>query len=111
MTQNPFDHERDAELGALLRAHLDAGDDAAFARRVRSALAAEAAAGPFEVLGAWLRPGIAAAAIIALAAGWYITTGTRTEVASAAATPVEIFAGTTATGGADFMLASTLEGK
>ncbi len=106
MTQNPFDHERDAELGALLRAHLDAGDHAAFARRVRSALAAGTAAGPFDVLGAWLRPGIAAAAIIAIAAGWYITTGTRTEVASA--TPVEVFA---VGGGTDVMMATALEGR
>lgn len=109
MTQNPFDHARDTELGALLRAHLDAGDHAAFAGRVRAALAAEAGAGPLEVLGAWLRPGIAAAAIIAIAAGWYITTGTRAEVAST--TPVEIFAGTAGSGGADLMLASALEGK
>ena len=105
MTHNPFDHERDAELGALLRAHLDAGDHAAFARRVRGALSAEAA-GPFEVLGSWLRPGIAAAAIVALLAGWYITTGTRTEVAST--TPVEIFTGP---GGTDVMLASALEAR
>lgn len=110
MTHNPFDHERDAELGALLRAHLEAADHAAFAGRVRAALAAEVSAGPIDVLGAWLRPGVAAAAIIAIAAGWYITTGTRTEVASNN-TPVEIFAGTATTGGTDFMLASTLEGK
>ena len=110
MTHNPFDHERDTELGALLRAHLDAGDHTAFTRRVRAALATEVSAGPIDILGAWLRPGIAAAAIVAIAAGWYITTGTRTEVASTS-TPVEIFAGTATTGGTDFMLASTLEVK
>ena len=110
MTHSPFDHERDAELGALLRAHLDAGDHAAFAGRVRSALAAQGGLGPFEILGGWLRPGIAAAAVIALVAGWWITTGTRTEIASTN-TPVEIFAGTATTGGTDFMLASTLEAR
>lgn len=109
MIDNPFDHERDAELGAILRAHLDAGDHAAFAARVRQGLSAKVNVGPFEILSGWLRPGIAAAAIIAILAGWYITTGTRTEVAST--TPVEIFAGTAGTGGTDFMLASTLEGK
>ncbi|MBW8772950.1 MAG: hypothetical protein JF590_06650 [Gemmatimonadetes bacterium] len=110
MTHDPFDHERDAELGALLRTHLDAGDHAAFVRRVRAALAAEGSAGPIDILGAWLRPGIAAAAIIAILAGWYITAGARTEVASTS-TPIEIFAGTATTGGTDLMLASTLEGK
>jgi hypothetical protein len=109
MIDNPFDHERDAELGAILRAHLDAGDHAAFAAQVRQRLSARVNAGPFEILGGWLRPGIAAAAIIAIAAGWYITTGARTEVAST--TPVEIFAGTTGAAGTDFMLASTLEDK
>ncbi|HET7042099.1 MAG TPA: hypothetical protein VFI13_08760 [Gemmatimonadales bacterium] len=108
MTDNPFDHERDAELGALLRAHLDAGDHAAFARRVRAAVTAASAPGPFEVLGAWLRPGIAAAAVIALLAGWYITLGTRTDVASA--TPVEIFTNGNGTG-TDVMLAISLEGR
>ena len=102
MTENPFGHERDAELGELLRAHLDGDQHAAFVARVR----ARVAAGPLDILGAWMRPGIAAAAVIALAAGWYLTSGTRTEVAST--TPVEVFA---AGGGADVMLATTLETK
>lgn len=101
MTQNPFDHERDVELGAVLRAHLDGADHAAFAARVRRALATQVPLGPFEVLGGWLRPGVAAAALIALAAGWWITSGARTEVASG--TPVEIFASGGAT---DVMLAT-----
>ena len=107
MTHDPFDHERDIELGALLRAHFDAGDHAAFAGRVRLALAAQGVPGPFEVLGSWLRPGIAAAAVVALLAGWYITAGTRTEVA-ATGTPVEIF---TSPGATDVMLASALEAR
>jgi hypothetical protein len=106
MTDNPFGHERDAELGALLRAHLEGEQHAAFVARIRAGLTTDVAAGPFDVLGAWMRPGIAAAALVAMAAGWWLTTGARTEVASA--TPVEVFA---AGGGADVMLVSALEGR
>ncbi len=102
MTDSPFGHERDAELGALLRSHFEGDQHAAFVARVRAGVTA----GPLDILGAWMRPGIAAAAVIALAAGWYLTSGTRTEVAST--TPVEVFA---AGGGADVMLATTLETK
>ena len=105
MTDNPFGHERDTELGDLLRAHLSGDRHAAFVAGVRARLAS-ATPGPFEVLGAWMRPGIAAAALVAAAAGWWLTTGTRTEVAST--TPVEVFA---AGGGTDVMLASALEGR
>lgn len=106
MTENPFGHERDVELGALLRSHLEADRHAEFVAQVRTAMGAEAVLGPFEVLGAWMRPGIAAAALVALAAGWWLTTGSRTEVAST--TPVEVFA---AGGGADVMLATALEAR
>src|SRR5690348_9169064 len=102
MTNSPFDHERDDELGAILRGHLEGEQHAAFVARVRAALRADLTAGPFDILGAWMRPGIAAAAIVAVAAGWYLTTATRTEVASSS-TPVEVFA---SGGGADVMLAT-----
>jgi len=106
MTDNPFGHERDAELGALLRIHLEGDHPAEFVARVRAGLRADLTAGPFDVLSAWMRPGIAAAAVIAIAAGWYLTSGTRMEVAST--TPVEVFA---AGGGADVMLATALEAR
>lgn len=106
MTDNPFDHTRDDALGAVLRAHLEPAGHAAFVAQVRARMGGAVAAGPFEVLGAWMRPGIAAAALIAAAAGWWLTTGTRTEVAST--TPVEVFA---TGGGTDVMLASALEGR
>jgi hypothetical protein len=107
MTGNAFDHERDTELGALLRTHLEPAGHAAFVARVRAGLTADIAPGPFEILGAWMRPGIAAAAIVAVAAGWWITTGESHEVASSA-TPVEVFA---ADGGSEVMLAASLEGR
>lgn len=107
MTGNAFDHERDTELGALLRTHLEPAGHAAFVARVRGGLRADIAPGPFEILGAWMRPGIAAAAIVAAAAGWWmISVGTQPTIASA--TPVEVF---TTGGGSEVMLASSVEGR
>jgi anti-sigma-K factor RskA len=67
MTIESIGPERDPELGALLRAALDDGADAAFARRVRGALARERRDGTWDVLSHWLRPGLAAAAAIIFA--------------------------------------------
>ena len=67
MTIESIGPERDHELGALLRAALDDGADAAFADRVRGALARERREGTLEVLAHWLRPGLAAAAAIIFA--------------------------------------------
>lgn len=105
MTDNPFDNSRDDALGERLRAHLEPAGHAAFVAAVRGRMAT-AASNPFDLLGAWMRPGIAAAALVAAAAGWWLTTGTHAEVAST--TPVEVFAGG---GGTDVMLASALEGR
>jgi hypothetical protein len=105
MIGNAFDHDRDAELGARLREHLEAPGHAAFVARVRAGMARETALNPFEVLGSWLRPGLAAAAIVAVAAGWWLTTGVTHEVATST-TPVEVFA---ASGGSELMLATSVE--
>jgi hypothetical protein len=71
MMASPFDHRPDPEVGAALRELLSSGDDGAFAERVATAativLGREMASGWWEVLGAWARPGVAAA--VALAAG------------------------------------------
>ena len=85
-----FDAGPDPELGAALRAALDAGNDAAFVARVEAALTAAPAR--WEVLGgAWSRPALAAAiALIALAGLWLgaqpLPNGTPDETI-AAATP------------------------
>jgi len=107
MIGNAFDHERDAELGALLRDHLGPAGHGAFVARIRAEVARDAATSPFDVLGSWLRPGLAAAAVVAMAAGWWLTTGVSHEVASST-TPVEIFA---SSGGSDYMLATSVEGR
>jgi hypothetical protein len=81
MSESAFDHHPDPELGAALRELLDAPDHAGFARRVVAA----AGAGPawWDVLGAWVRPGLAAALLLAAAAGFWLGRslgGTRSEV-------------------------------
>ena len=67
MTIESIGPERDPELGALLRAALDDGADAAFALRVRGALARERREDTLDVLAHWLRPGLAAAAAVIFA--------------------------------------------
>jgi len=70
-----FDHRPDPELGAALRAALDPRDHASFVARVMArydgALAA-ASVPTWEVLAAWSRRGIAAAAAAAVLAGFLL---------------------------------------
>ncbi|MCU0620467.1 MAG: hypothetical protein MUC69_03055 [Gemmatimonadales bacterium] len=69
MTTHSIGPERDDPLGALLREALAGADDAAFAVRVRAALEREPRDGTWEVLARWLRPGLAAAGLLALLGG------------------------------------------
>ena len=71
MTVNPFDHEHDERLGAVLRECLDAGDPAPFAARIRSLVRGEAD-DSWEVLSHWWRPGIAAAVGFMLGVGVWV---------------------------------------
>lgn len=71
MTHDPasrseFEATPDDALGGLLREHFAATGHAAFAARVRAAIAAEPATS-WDVLARWARPGVAAAAGILLA--------------------------------------------
>jgi hypothetical protein len=90
----PFDHRADPVLGAALRRALDPGDHAAFVARVLAAAAAAGAAPASwdAVLARWARVGVAAAVVIALAAGYLVgrataagavTASGRTSVAEA----------------------------
>ncbi len=87
MRHSPFDHRPWRDLGRVLREVLEAGDNRVFVARVMAEIRALDVR-PFrsdwwEVLGAWARPGLAAAAaLVALTMGLAIssrTTGTVEE--------------------------------
>ena len=89
----PFHHGPDPELGAALRGALDPGDSAAFVARVL-ARAELLQAGSWDiVLARWARVGVAAAVLVALAAGYTVgrtaaaTLGARPSVADALFAP------------------------
>lgn len=67
-----FDDKRDEQLGAALRAYLDAPGTAEFASRVRAALPASPVTS-WDILAAWTRPILAAAAIVLAALGTWLT--------------------------------------
>lgn len=89
MRHSPFDHRPWQDLGRVLREVLDAGDNRVFVARVMAEIRALEVR-PFrsdwlEVLGAWARPGLAAAAaLVALTIG--LTISSRTTVAVAETT-------------------------
>ena len=116
---DPFDATRDAALGRLLRDHLDAGDEAAFAARVRAAVLAERTTRSdtsWEVLARWARPGLAAAAAIVIGLGLWIATQSAGDVATLAdavqpvGAPTRLLAGGQGRSG-DAVLASWMEGQ
>ena len=89
----PFDHRPDRVLGDALRGALDPGDAAGFIARVL-ARADQLRAGSWDVvLARWARAGVAAAMLIALAAGYLVgrsaatTTPARSSVADALLAP------------------------
>jgi len=73
MTGPAFRGERDAELGAVLRTHLEGADPAGFAARVRARIAAtplgQREESLWDVLATWARPGIAAGLLFATLLG------------------------------------------
>jgi hypothetical protein len=74
-SRTPFDHRPDPIVGAALRDALTAADDAAFVARVLAAAARPLARSPVDVLAGWARPGIAAAVLAALIAGYAVGRG------------------------------------
>ena len=70
-TVSPFDHRPDQKLGKALRELLTPADHRAFVSQVVASARREfeRAASPslWDVLGAWMRPGLAAAAVLVLA--------------------------------------------
>lgn len=74
-SRTPFDHRPDPVVGEALRAALTAEGDAAFVARVMAAAARPLARSPVDVLAGWARPGIVAATLAALLAGYAVGRG------------------------------------
>lgn len=76
--ESPLSGEPDAQLGAMLRAHLDGADPAGFAARVRGRIAGSSRVqgqeSLWDVLAEWARPGIAAGFLLATLAGAVLAT-------------------------------------
>jgi len=83
MIDNPFEPDRDPELGALLRTHLAAADPAGFTARVLQRL--PRAGNPWDVLAGWARPGVAAALVLGAAVGYWLGLGEQPAQTPAAA--------------------------
>ncbi len=67
-----FDHRPDAALGDALRRALDPGDPAPFVARVLARADQVRAVSWDTVLARWSRLGVAAAALVALSAGYVV---------------------------------------
>jgi hypothetical protein len=103
----PFHHQPDALLGAALRRALDPGDSAAFVTRVL-ARAEQMRAGSWDaVLARWARVGVAAAALVALIAGYAAGRSAATALARPSVTDV-LFAASPQAPEADIVFASFL---
>ncbi len=79
----PFDHRPDLVLGRALREALDPGDAQLFTARVLARAEHARAASWDAVLARWARAGVAAALVVALAAGYFVghaTAGSPTTV-------------------------------
>jgi hypothetical protein len=76
--RNEFDANPDRALGEVLREHLTAPDDAAFAARVMARIRLEPRDSSWDILAQWMPRGLAAAATLALAValGWFASRGT-----------------------------------
>ena len=62
----------DQALGRLLRESLEAEGAGAFVARVRQAIRLERRDSAIEVLARWTRPGVAAAALVAMGVGLWL---------------------------------------
>lgn len=100
MTQlrDPFDHQPDPAIARLLHDHLDPGDHAAFAERIRNQLR-EVPDSSWDILARWSRPGVAVAAGVGMLLGLWLTDEPAADPAMTledairpAAAPAQLFA-------------------
>jgi len=96
MKGSPFDHRQDRELGDALRSALSGRDEAAFVESVVASAAllqdrVDDGGEWLEILGAWARPGLAAAAIGMAAAAtlWIIGARGTADGATLLADPLQ----------------------
>ncbi len=110
---DPFDATPDVALGRLLREHLDAGDDAPFLARLRSAITAERSTS-WDVLAGWARPGLVAAATIVIGLSLWLSAQRNADIPTLAdaiqptGAPTRILAGAQETQ-SDVVLVSWME--
>jgi len=76
---HPFDQAPDPEIRALLLRQLDGPAPERFVRQVIAGLPDRPAANSWEILARWARPGLAAAAITAVALGAWLATPRSSE--------------------------------
>jgi hypothetical protein len=106
MTQpNPFDHAPDPVLGRLLREHLEAENTPAFVAQVQAAARMAQPESFLEVLAEWTRPGLAAAAILILAVGMWLSLGLAPSTSTTASLEEGLIPGR------DVVIASVIEGQ
>jgi len=77
----PFDHRPDLVLGRALREALDPGDAQVFIARVLASAEHVRVASWDTVLARWARAGVAAALVVALAAGYFVGRATASPAA------------------------------
>lgn len=112
---NPFDAGRDEELGALLRRHLDPGGHEAWTSALLARIGSGQAESSWAILAHWLRPGIAAAAVLlAILVAWLLVSQPVTtqpglaEAVRPGDAPAQLF--TTARPDQELILGLVLEG-
>ncbi len=69
----PFDSEPDRELGRLLRGYWDTPEHAGFVARVVARAQSQPVDNSWDVLARWARPGLPAAAVVAVLLGIWLT--------------------------------------
>ena len=109
---NDFNQARDEALGALLRNHLSAPDDAAFAARMRVEAVAAARTSDWTAVAHWALPGLAAAALLLAAVGAALgrtlqESAARTAAGSTAGSLLELASDSTPTGGVALLAVMT----
>ena len=96
MKVSPFDHRQDRQLGDALRSALSGENEAEFVQSVVASAAllqdqVDDSGDWLEILSAWARPGLAAAAVGVAAAAilWWSGPGTPSDGAALLADPLQ----------------------